>query len=1079
MAKRATRFVQAMFVSSFLAVAANVTAAQGDTLPPPVAREMEGKKGICLDLDCGDASVTAAVAKRGEFLVLALAKDEKVCENARELLDKAEVHGSQAIVTVGSCKQIPLPNGYCNLIVAGRLPPDIDFKEIVRVLNPNGVAVLGGINADAGKLKAEAVKAGVLDCKIDENYLVVRGKMPAGSDDWTHVTRGPDNNLASIDASIRPPFRTQWLASLYGRMLVAQGRTLIRPHTFQNSSVTKQAKFVVRDSMNGTALWERVGREMGFWPDDMVMAGDKIYAIEDRNSAVALDAATGKELAAFKAPPGSDADCGYWFRLAFQNEVLYVVGLKEESKVEWESPLSRMGYVLKKDSAFGVANRFFAFDARTGRLLWVCKPEKPTNFELLGFGPDAAFAISELGMVAFNLKTGAQLWHNPDVVTRKGMRCLPLLYHEGRVHIFWEPPHGGAGSGPNGSATVDAKTGSLAYTIPEARGLVSSRNQLCIGNTLYLASGNGFTGSYQFNTYDNATGRKLPEVFLAQSSNGCRPFTGSPSCLGGQFGIMDLTTKEWFSFDTDRVDCTEGLLFANSLIYYTHTYGYTCPCPFPMRATVTMAPAGSWTPPKVEDVKAAAADRLKKGSAFAAALGTEASSDDWPSYRHDSWRTAGAKSAVGLPVGKGWQKKLAGLQATAPDRPPLASESLRDPAGRLTPASVAAGLVFTASSGGRIWALDVASGEIKWTYLCGGGIKTTPTYWKGRLFAGSNDGWVYCLDAATGNLAWRFQAAPQDYFLSAKGRLFSMWPVLGGVVVDDDTAYFAAGMCSIDGSYLCAVDATTGRLKWVKDVGHLSKKPLMDPKTGGAGPKGGFIGLNPYGALALKGDLLYVPNGKGRPGLFRKADGEPVSWAGINRDGANSGGGEVVIAGDEFFNGGDALIGSDGAAGIGSGDALSPFMVYQTSSGQAHTVGGNPVSLSKTTPAPTPTALYTIQGGGLRAYSREKLAVAYPLKAKERAEAEAAAILWTNKNIPVLVNDGFYSGMGMAHTVATSGPQILVVGTSEVFVYDETGQKILAKFKVGGKIIRNGLSIAHEKAYVVTEEGSVFCLGSE
>src|SRR5262245_32137541 len=243
MAKRTTRFAQATFLAAFLAVAANVDAAQGDTLPPPVAKEMEGKKGICLDLDCGDAALTAAIAKRGEFLVLALARDERICETARELLDKAEAHGSQAIVTVGSCKQIPLPNGYCNLIVAGQLPPEIDFKEIVRVLNPNGAAVLGGINADAGKLKGEAVKAGVLDCRIDGNYLVVRGRMPAGSDDWTHVTRGPDNNLASNDASIRPPFRTQWLASLYGRMLVAQGRTLIRPHTFQNSSVVKEAKY--------------------------------------------------------------------------------------------------------------------------------------------------------------------------------------------------------------------------------------------------------------------------------------------------------------------------------------------------------------------------------------------------------------------------------------------------------------------------------------------------------------------------------------------------------------------------------------------------------------------------------------------------------------------------------------------------------------------------------------------------------------------------------------------------------------------------------------------------------------------
>ncbi len=1037
---------------------ATLPAVGSDALPAPVAKELEGRKGICLDLDCGGGKLAAAIAQASDLTVFALAANDKDCQAAREAMDKAGSHGGRATVAVGSPKRVPLPNGYCNLIVAGQLPRDTDFNEIARLLNPNGVAVVGGADADTGRLRSQAVQAGTGDCKVDGGYLVIRGKMPAGSDDWTHGSRGPDNNMTSLDASIRPPFRTQWLASYYGHIVAARGRVLIKPHTYHNASL-KKAKFLVRDGLNGTALWEREVRDWGYWPDDVLMVGDKVYAIEDRQNLSVLDAGTGRQLATFRVPAGSDAESAYWRSIAFQDNVLYVVASKVDGKVEMNSPLTRMGYTPKQGFSFGPADRFFALDASDGRLLWVHKAEPPTRLGSFALGPQAAFFISESGILAIDLKTGARLWHNPDVGAKPQTRCLPLLYHDGKVHCFWVPD-GSRESG--GSATLDAKTGALAYAIPDLKGLTSNRNQLCIGNTLYVATGNGFTGCYEFNTYDSSTGQRLPESFRAPSSNGCRPFSGTPSSLGGQFGIMDLKTREWFFFDTGRIDCVQGLVYANGLAYYSHTYGYPCPCPYPVRGTVTMSPAGAWRPPKAPDVKNTSAERLAKGPAFDAPLAADAGPDDWPYYRHDACRSARASGAVKLPADKGWQQRLSGT---------------------LTPAAAAAGLVFTGSSDGRLWALDAGSGKIVWTYLCGSEVKVTPTYWRGRLFAGSADGWVHCLEAKTGSLVWRFQAAPETRFVSAKGRLNSMWPVLGGVVVDDDTAHFVAGMCSIDGAYLYGVSAATGQVRWVRDIGHLSETPRLDPKNGGAGPKGGFIGINPYGALALNRGLLYVPNGRARPGVFEKTDGDVVSWPGMNRDGVSAGGGQVVVAGDTIFIGGDALIGTDGPGPMGSGDPLNAFLPFQASSGQAHAVGGTPFSLGKATPAPTPAATYVIKGKRdgtyLVAYSPEKLAAVFPAKDKDRPAAETEATLWATKNTPILLNDGYFTGMAIAHSIVTAGPQVLVAGTSEVFVYDETGQTVLAKFKVQGTIRRNGLSVAQGGAYVVTEEGGVACLGAE
>ena len=196
------------------------------------------------------------------------------------------------------------------------------------------------------------------------------------------------------------------------------------------------------------------------------------------------------------------------------------------------------------------------------------------------------------------------------------------------------------------------------------------------------------------------------------------------------------------------------------------------------------------------------------------------------------------------------------------------------------------------------------------------------------------------------------------------------------------------------------------------------------------------------------------------------------------------------MAGDDVFNGGGALIGTDGPGPVGSADATSPFLPYQASSGQAHALlrhfgpdQHTPFSLGKAAPGQTPAAIYVIKGKRdgtyLTAYRREKLAALFAAKDKDRAPAETEALLWETKNVPVLVNDGHFTGMATAHSIATAASQVLVAGTSEVVALDEIGQKELARFKVEGNIRRNGLSVSRGKAYIVTEEGCVARLGND
>lgn len=52
-------------------------------LPGPIAQNLTGLKGICLDFDCGDGRLSVAVAKSSALVIFAMAKDEESCQIAR------------------------------------------------------------------------------------------------------------------------------------------------------------------------------------------------------------------------------------------------------------------------------------------------------------------------------------------------------------------------------------------------------------------------------------------------------------------------------------------------------------------------------------------------------------------------------------------------------------------------------------------------------------------------------------------------------------------------------------------------------------------------------------------------------------------------------------------------------------------------------------------------------------------------------------------------------------------------------------------------------------------------------------
>ena len=76
------------------------------------------------------------------------------------------------------------------------------------------------------------------------------------------------------------------------------------------------------------------------------------------------------------------------------------------------------------------------------------------------------------------------------------------------------------------------------------------------------------------------------------------------------------------------------------------------------------------------------------------------------------------------------------------------------------------GSLFTGSAGGVVYALDVATGCVRWTFDDAGPVRTAivaaPNGSGRALLFGDQNGWFYALDAATGKLQWKKHVDEHD-----------------------------------------------------------------------------------------------------------------------------------------------------------------------------------------------------------------------------------------------------------------------------------------------------------------------------
>jgi eukaryotic-like serine/threonine-protein kinase len=157
------------------------------------------------------------------------------------------------------------------------------------------------------------------------------------------------------------------------------------------------------------------------------------------------------------------------------------------------------------------------------------------------------------------------------------------------------------------------------------------------------------------------------------------------------------------------------------------------------------------------------------------------------------------------------------------------------------------GAVYFGSGDGNVYALDAASGSLKWKFKTGDVVHASPAIADGKVYIGSWDSNFYALDASTGREVWRFKTGEDPDIHNQVG-------IQSSAAVVDGMVYFGCR-----DSHLYALDAKTGEKKWAygtKGSWVIASPAVRDGKVYFATSDSGMV----YALDAKNGDVIFSLN---------------------------------------------------------------------------------------------------------------------------------------------------------------------------------------------------------------------------
>lgn len=672
-------------------------------------------KGFCLVIDAGTGNLARHLAELSELKIIGIEHDPEKRRVARYRLEAAGLYGSRVVIEGWSYGE--LPDYFANLIVSDRVATggstSASKTELERILRPaGGVAIFAHSDKTAaapnlgdGKWPSEVTDGKLPTIKYTRPKLEKSGS-------WSGLYGNGGNTGSSPDELVKGPMGVLWFGEPGSEHMLDRHARSVSPIAINGRLLVQGMEVVMGyDAYNGTFLWKRDIK--GAVRSRVDVDGSNLSATDDHlfvgaiDSALQLDAQTGKTIREFAVPPHSSGQARRWGYISATKDTLYgssAIPLKAEygsmwndmvENGEWKaddqipeffkkfkargsqdslvtyfkkkyarpdfnalSEFKRDGYHWKYSTKFPgwlpdhkpsavddrmmISDSLFAYDAKTGKLLWkhestkipqisiaigdgkiffvqddltaedrkAAKAERKALIETDVYKPHDEDKLPEnkkdyRRVVALDARTGKQIWSKPVDLSGSGGNKLGVAYADGKLLFFGHYSNHDQSAFVKGDlewrrvTVMDGEGGSFLWSKP----LNYRRRPLIMNQTLFIEprAANLADGTIKNRTHP-ITGAQVPWEFL-RPGHSCGIVTAAPNSIFYRSYSAALVNVEKDTglqlFGGTRPGCWNSMIPANGLLTMQESSA-GCTCSYSLRTTITLKhkpqkEPGEWT----------------------------------------------------------------------------------------------------------------------------------------------------------------------------------------------------------------------------------------------------------------------------------------------------------------------------------------------------------------------------------------------------------------------------------------------------------------------------------------------------
>jgi outer membrane protein assembly factor BamB len=501
------------------------------------------KQGFCLDLGAGNGDLAIELARQSQLHIYAIESDARKVTAARQRLAAAGRYGDRVTVHQSALNRVSYPDYFANLVVSSR---SLDTAlsagaqdEMKRMQRPYGGKTC------IGRLGAMKVST--------------RGEL-AGAGSWTHQNSNPANTLCSDDAIVKGTLSMFWFRDVEFEIPNRHGQGPAPLFHKGNMVVGGVHGIACLDAYNGRLRWtydvpgflsdyDGIHHDVGVGDTGGPFClGEEAAFVRTGNRCLRIAFRDGRLLNEFKTPSQPGEKNRDWGFLAHDNGIVYGSTANADHSVSPRYKLTK----LRTEST-----RFFAFEAKTSKLLWQYDAKHSLRHNAIAIAGDRVYLIDRPlvmqdritvpkrngrhqpklkadqvptgALLALDSRTGREIWRNENniigtqLATSEKHSVLLMNFSAVRHRFFKLPSEVG-----DSLAAFDTKTGKRLWEKP-----AKYETRPVINDQIIYAQG----GAWNLKTGE-------PEPFDFKRSYGCGQIASGKHMMlyrSATLGYMDLT----------------------------------------------------------------------------------------------------------------------------------------------------------------------------------------------------------------------------------------------------------------------------------------------------------------------------------------------------------------------------------------------------------------------------------------------------------------------------------------------------------------------------------------------------------